>query len=143
MRFDPEGVLESALSAYALGDLLAANAYFSDDAIFAIYVDQDILPFGGEVCGRSEILKTWQKITGSFDLLRYDVRNIACHDDIARCQAEYTFRHRASGEIIDGVLRLVAQIIDGKIVRLREYHDQERIRAFMRLVAPNSRGTDN
>ncbi len=142
MRFDPEGVLESALRAYALGDLPAATAYFAEDAVFAIYVDQDILPFGGEVCGRSEILKTWQKVATSFELLRYSARNIKCHEDIARCQAEYTFRHRASGEVLDGVLRLVAQIIGGKIVRLREYHDQERIRAFMRLVAQNTRGED-
>ena len=142
MRFDPEGVLESALRAYALGDLPAATAYFSDDARFSIYVDQDVLPFGGEICGRSEILKSWQNIAASFELLRYAARNITCHEDIARCQAEYTFRHRASGEVIDGVLRLVAHIVDGKIVRLREYHDQERIRAFMRLVAQSASDKD-
>jgi len=52
MRFDPEGVLESALTAYGLGDLPAATAYFSDDAMLSIYVDQDVLPFGGEICGK-------------------------------------------------------------------------------------------
>jgi hypothetical protein len=62
MRFDPEGVLDSAVTAYALGDLSAATAYFAEDASFVMYIDEDILPFGGQVCGRSEILKKWHDV---------------------------------------------------------------------------------
>jgi ketosteroid isomerase-like protein len=142
MRFDPEGVLESAVTAYALGDWTAAIAYFAEDASFAIHVDEDILPFGGEVVGRSEIREKWHNVAASFELLRYAPRSITGHDDIARCQIEYGFRHRASGEVIDGVLRVVVQVVDGRIVQFREYHDRERIRAFMRLVATISRGED-
>jgi hypothetical protein len=35
-------------------------------------------------------------------------------------------------------MRVVAQVEDGRIVRYREYHDQERIRAFMRLCDQSS-----
>jgi ketosteroid isomerase-like protein len=77
-----------------------------------------------------------------FELQRYVPRNITSREDVARCQIEYAFRHRASGEIIDGVLRVVAQITDGRIVRFREYHDRERIRAFMRLVAQSASDKD-
>lgn len=135
MRSDPEGILEAGLKAYSLGDLPAAAAYFAEDAVYAIYVDKDILPFAGEVVGRSPILKLWQDLLVPFELVQHVPRNISCDEDIVRCQVNFGFRHRASGEVIDGVLRIVAQVKDGQIVRYREYHDQDRLRAFMRLVA--------
>ena len=60
MRSDPEGVLEGALRAYAIGDPQAAAAYFTSDVIFAIYIEKDVLPFGGQVFGRSTMLESWQ-----------------------------------------------------------------------------------
>jgi ketosteroid isomerase-like protein len=138
MRSDPEGILEGGLTAYALGDLEAAAAYFAEDAQYALYVDQDILPFGGQVIGRTAILGVWRNMSESFELLRYAARNLTVQDDIVRCQVDFAFRHRKSGEVIDGVMRVVAQVEDGRIVRYREYHDQERIRAFMRLCDQSS-----
>ncbi|OYW55352.1 MAG: hypothetical protein B7Y80_13700 [Hyphomicrobium sp. 32-62-53] len=135
MRSDPEGILEAAFQAYAMGDLPAAAAYFAEDVIYAIYIDKDVLPFGGEVIGRAAILKVWQDIRLQFENLEYAPRIVSCDDDIVRCQINFAFRHRTSGEVIDGVLRIVAQVANGQIVRYREYHDQERLRAFMRLVA--------
>lgn len=133
MRSDPEGILEAGLKAYSLGDLPAAAAYFAEDAVYAIYVDKDILPFAGEVVGRAAILKVWQGLLSPFELVRHAPRIISCADDIVRSQVDFAFRHRASGEVIDGVLRIVAQVTNGQIVRYREYHDQDRLRAFMRL----------
>lgn len=138
MRSDPEGILEAGLKAYSLGDLPAAAAYFAEDAVYAIYIDKAILPFGGEVVGRSPMLRLWQDLLVPFELVHHAPRNISCDEDIVRCQVNFAFRHRASGEVIDGVLRIVAQVKDGQIVRYREYHDQDRLRAFMRLVAQPS-----
>ena len=134
MRSDPEGVLEAACKAYAIGDLSTASAYFAHDVIFAIYIEKDVLPFGGEVRGRAAVLSVWQDILMRFELLEYAQRIINCDDDVVRFQANFAFRHRASGQEIDGIMRIVAQVIDGQIVRYREYHDQERLRAFMRLA---------
>jgi ketosteroid isomerase-like protein len=135
MRSDPEGILEAAIQAYAMGDFPAAAAYFAEDVVYAIYIDKDVLPFGGEVTGRAAILAVWQDIRLSFENLKYVPRVISYDDDIVRCQINFAFRHHASGEEIDGVMRVVAQIANGQIVRFREYHDQERLRAFMRLAA--------
>jgi ketosteroid isomerase-like protein len=138
MRSDPEGILEGGLTAYALGDLEAAAAYFVEDAQYAIYVDKDILPFGGQVIGRAAIVGVWRNTFDSFELLQHAARNLTAQDDIVRCQVDFAFRHRKSGEVIDGVMRVVAQVENGRIVRYREYHDQERIRAFMRLCDQSS-----
>jgi ketosteroid isomerase-like protein len=138
MRSDPEGIFEAGCTAYALGDLDAAAAYFAEDAQFAIYVDRDVLPFGGQVIGRAAIQDVWRNMHQAFAVLRHAARNFTVQDDIVRCQIDFAFRHRKSGEVIDGVMRVVAQVEDGRIVRYREYHDQERIRAFMRLCDQSS-----
>jgi ketosteroid isomerase-like protein len=138
MRSDPEGVLDGVARAYALGDLQATAAYFGENAVYAIYVDADVLPFAGEVIGRTEIMRLWQNVREHFELLTYQQRNLTCEDDIVRYQIVFSFRHRVSDETIDGIMRIVAQVKDGQIVRYREYHDQERIRAFMRLVSHNT-----
>ena len=143
MRSDPEGILEAGLKAYSLGDLLAAAAYFAEDAVYAIYVDKGILPVAGEVVGRSPILRLWQDLLVPFELVQNVPRNISCDEDIVRCQVNFAFRHRASGEVIDGIMRIVAQVKDGQIVRYREYHDQDRLRAFMRLVDGDGTAVQN
>jgi len=134
MRSDPEGVLDGVARAYALGDLEATGAYFDEYAVYAIYVDAEVLPFAGEVVGRTEIMRVWQTVREHFELLKYEQRNLTCDDDIVRYQIAFAFRHRVSDETIDGIMRIVAQVKDGQVVRYREYHDQERLRAFMRLV---------
>jgi ketosteroid isomerase-like protein len=133
MRSDPEGILEAGLSAYSLGDLEVAAAFFSEDAIFAIYVDRELLPFGGEVIGRSAILRQWQAIAQCFEIVQHVPKVMSSSDDIVRVQVQFAFRHRPSRAIIDGTMRIVAQVANGKIVRYREYHDQDRLRAFMQL----------
>jgi ketosteroid isomerase-like protein len=139
MRSDAEGILEAGLGAYAMGDLEVASAYFAEDAVYAIHIDQQILPFGGEVIGRNAILHQWQEINRAFELVQHNPKIISCNDDVVRVQVQFAFRHRRSGAVIDGMLRIVAQVEGGKIVRLREYHDQERIRAFMCLFEQDAR----
>ncbi len=44
------------------------------------------------------------------------------------------YRHRASGEVLDGRFRHVMRVKDGLIVRTDEYHDRAKVETFMRLV---------
>ena len=61
--------------------------------------------------------------------------NIHDEGDRVRLQVEFMYRHRASGEPLSGIFRLVLQFRDGEIIRGDEYHDRARIEAFMRLIA--------
>jgi len=79
------------------------------------------------------IIDCWHKIGAAFDVLRFDIRSIATSGDVTRCQIAYELQHTTSGEVLDGICRLVLEVRNGQIVREREYNDVERIRAFMRL----------
>ncbi len=133
MLCDPEGIVEAAMAAYALGDYETAASYYAPDATFALYADNDIFPFAGEWRGREAIIQCWEKIGAAFEVIRFDIRSIAASADVVRCQVSYELHHTASGETLDGTCRLVIEVRDGQIVREREYNDVERMRAFMRL----------
>jgi ketosteroid isomerase-like protein len=133
MLCDPEGIVEAAMAAYALGDYETAASYYAPDATFALYADNDIFPFAGEWRGREAIIQCWEKIGAAFEVIRFDIRNIVASGDVIRCQISYELHHTASGETLDGICRLVLEVRDGQIVREREYNDVERMRAFMRL----------
>lgn len=133
MRSDPEGVVEAACAAYALGDYEAAAAYYAEDATFALYADTEGLSFAGDWHGREAIVGCWRELAASFDILTFETRNMSAKGDVVRAQILYELRHKASGKIIDGVARFEAEVRDGLIVREREYNDVERWRAFMRL----------
>jgi ketosteroid isomerase-like protein len=49
-------------------------------------------------------------------------------------QVEFMYRHRATGEMLSGRFRLVLHFEGNVIRRIEEYHDAERVNAFMRLV---------
>lgn len=138
MRSDPEGRLEAAITAYSLGDLEMAASYFDETAIYAIFVPADTVPFGGEVCGRAQILAKFQHVVQDFEFLRYEPRPILANGDQLRCQIMFALKHRETGEIIDGVMRIEVSFSKGMIVRWHEFHDADRIQAFMRLCKSRS-----
>ena len=49
------------------------------------------------------------------------------------------YRHRDSGEMLNGRFRMVMQVTDGLLVRTDEYHDRAKVEAFMRLVGRRPR----
>ena len=121
------------MTAYTIGDLDTYASYFAEDVVFAIYINEDIFPFAGEWKGRERLRQLLDTITAQFVLETYTPRNITERDGVVRCQAAYLYRHQPSGETIDGIERIVAEVNGGRITRYREYHDVERLRAFMRL----------
>ena len=107
----------------------------SDDVVLALFIPQEVLPFGGETIGKSAASDRIQTVFDQFYTLQYEGTVTAASDDMVRGQVLYTFKHKATQEIIEGVMRQVIHINRGLIVRLEEFHDVERIRAFMRLVS--------
>lgn len=109
--------------------------YIAHDCSYALHISDEALPFAGETVGRTAIEATLRHIREKFDYLLYRPFNIHDEGDRVRLQVEFMYRHRASGEPLSGIFRLVLQFRDGEIIRGDEYHDRARIEAFMRLIA--------
>ena len=134
MRSDPEGILEAAIVALSLSDVESASAFFDENADFAIHMPVELLPRGGKFIGRAAFAKRLGNIFRDFHTERFELRTILTDSEGLRTQVAYTFRHRRTGETIDGVMRLLVTVKYGHIVRWHEFHDTDKVEAFLRLV---------
>ncbi len=129
MLSEPHGILEAVITAFSLEDIESTVAYFASDADFVVVTTPEIT-----LAGRADIRRRLQTIVADFHVDTFTARTILPADDGLRTQIMYAFRHRATGQVIDGIMRVTATVRDGRIVRWREYQDADRVEAFMRLV---------
>lgn len=145
MALAPQGIVKVvsvALSDYAVGDLESFLDHLSDNVVYSLHLDETLLPFAGEVQGKGVFRDRLLAMRSVFEYVRWDPGPIRLIDsERAATFVDFIYRHRKSGEILDGVYRLVWEVdADLKVSRIEEYHDAERIHAFARLM--NARDTE-
>jgi ketosteroid isomerase-like protein len=74
-------------------------------------------------------------INVQFDTLRFKETIARADKTSALAQVAYAFRHKTTDETVEGHMRLIAQVDDGRIIDLEEYRDLEKIPAVMRLIS--------
>jgi len=131
-------VLEALYASWAAKDLDAVLSCFSDDVVIEIHVPSDIVPWGGETRGKTAVELCLRELLREFEFLDYRPPLISDVGDTCRAQVHYHFRHIKTGQEIEGTLRHIWEAQGDKIVRLEEYHDIERLRAFFALLATTS-----
>ncbi|MDX2205873.1 MAG: nuclear transport factor 2 family protein [Hyphomicrobiaceae bacterium] len=131
----PEAVLTEVWRAWREQDKSRTLAHCADDVVFAIYVPEHVLAFGGETRGRRSVSDRLQTIIDQFETLAYEGVVHGVDGDTVHGVVHFCFRHRATGQSIEGDMRQVVVVRDGLIVELKEYHDLNRVIAFMRLVS--------
>ncbi len=135
MRSDSVALLYEFAEAYAVRDLDRALASFSDDVIYALHVDREVVPFAGVTIGKSQVRKRWEMIVSLFDMPFYRLEHAALNGDELHASIAYRFRHIATGEEIEGKMRVVIWVRGGMFARVNEFHDRARVEAFFRLIA--------
>jgi ketosteroid isomerase-like protein len=135
MRRDSVALMHEFAEAYAARDLDRALAFFSDDVIYALHVDRDVIPFAGVTIGKAQFRIRLEMIASLFDMPVYRLEHAAVHGDDLHANIAYLFRHIASGEEIEGSMRVVVWVRGGLFARVNEYHDRARVEAFFRLIA--------
>lgn len=130
-----EDIVKAFNAAWAAGDIDGAMAHVDDDAVYALYLSNEILPFAGETIGRAGIAAALREVRRQFDYLVYRPHGVVVSGEMVRMRVEHIYRHRASGELLTGTFRIVFLLRGGKIVRADEYHDRAMVESFMRLFA--------
>jgi len=127
-------VLEAIYASWAARDLDAVLACFSDELVIIVHAPADIVPWAGETRGKAQLEHRLREILREFEFLRYSPVVISDAGDICHAQVHFRFRHLKTGHEIEGTLRHIWQERGDKIVRLEEFHDTERLRAFFELL---------
>jgi ketosteroid isomerase-like protein len=126
-------VVRSFNAAWAAGDIAAAMMFVAENAAYALYISNELMPVGGETIGHANIELALRRIRADFDYLLYRPLTMFIDGDTVRFQVEFSYRHRRSGEVLSGRFRLVVRVEGGKIMRVDEYHDRAKVEAFLRL----------
>lgn len=134
----PEAILAEHWRAWARQDKLATLSLCSEDMLFSLYVPEHILPFGGVTKGKPSISDRLQTIIDQFETLAYEGVVHHVEGNTVHGVVHYCFRHRVTGESIEGEMRQVVVVRDGLMVDFKEYHDLKRVTAFMRLVSESA-----
>jgi ketosteroid isomerase-like protein len=132
---EPADVVTAIWRAWGARDKAGTLALLSNSAVYALYVPQEVLPFGGVTLGRGSISDRLQTILDQFDTLNYQGSLSWAEQGQVHGQVRYHYRHKKTGNCIEGTMRHVVQVRDGLVDQIEEYHDVDRIRAFMRMVA--------
>lgn len=139
---DNRSLVAAFLAHWRVQDVEMTLAHTSEDIVYALYISEHALPYGGETSGKASIRNVLYAILAEFDYLKYDPTIVAVDDDVVRAQVQFTYHHRLTGENLAGSKRLVFTVRDGLVVRIEEYHDAGMVEAFMRLTAHRTRTND-
>ena len=132
---DALATARAALNAYASGDFDGFLKLLADRIEYTLYLDQSVVPFAGTAEGKFDFVRRLADMHRYFEYVLFRPTEPRAHEDGVHASVEFIYRHRATGEILDGRFRLNIRVADGLVVQIREYHDAERIQAFFRLVA--------
>jgi len=130
---DSRSVVASFLAYWSVQDLEMALAHGHPDVVYTIHNGRDASPLAGVYRGVEACRDLGYAMLAEFDYLNYEPTIVAVEDAIVRAQVNFRYRHRATGNIIEGSRRLVFEIRDDLIYRLDSYEDTLRLEAFMRM----------
>jgi ketosteroid isomerase-like protein len=130
---DSRSVVVSFFAFWSVQDLEMAVAHGHPDIVYTIHNGRDASPFSGAYRGREGCRDLGYAVLAEFDYLAYEPTIVSVEDSIVRAHVFFRYRHRATGNLIEGSRRLVFEIRDGLIYRLDSYEDSRRLEAFMRM----------
>ncbi len=128
-------IVQRYWDAWSVRDKTAALACLAGNVELTVHIPQDTLPFGGLTVGRAAVSDRMQTSIEQFERLYYITTIITADAKRVRGRISFSVRHRMTGETIDGFARQIFEVKNGLITRIQEYHDTERLKAFMRLVS--------
>ena len=141
MTPSPEFIVRAYYLAWAEQDIERAISYMSDGVQWNMYIDTDVVGFAGQSIGREAMRQRMNDLMKSFELIAFEILNFKQTGQDSRTLVRCDYRHIASGQLLDLKIRSVFTVLGEHIVACDEYHDAERIRAFMALVSPPSKTT--
>jgi ketosteroid isomerase-like protein len=127
-------VVSSFFASWGVQDVEWSLEHLHDDVVYESHVDAPELPYVRVTRGKESCRDAMFSILRDFDYLKYDSTIISVRGNTVRARVEFRYRHRPTGEVLEGSRRVVFKLKDGLIVRIDSYHDGKLFEAFMRLM---------
>jgi len=129
----PRALVASWLACWAAEDVEMTLAHLHEDIVYKVHTSV-VLPFGGERRGHDALRELMFTVLTDFDVLLYAPSYIRSTAQGVRAGVAYHYRHRATGEVLEGTRRFLIQVDGDLIARIDGYYDDRMVEAFMRLT---------
>lgn len=131
--------VKALLKAYSTGDFDTFINLLADRVEYNLYLDESVVPFAGATEGKFDFIARLADMHRQFEYILYRPSPPREKPDGYHVKVEFIYRHRASGELLEGHFRLVIRVANGRAFQIHEFHDAERVKAFFRLVESGKR----
>ncbi len=140
MRAGNFAIVGDLYASWAIKDLPTVLDLLSENITFVMHIPAEAVPFAGETSNKSDLVPRLQQIIEGFDFIDYRPLFIRGSGDDFHAQIFYHYRHKGTGREIEGSMRHVGRIEEGKVARLEEFHDTQRVLAFLELIGEETSG---
>ncbi len=130
-----EAIVTEIYDAWRRRDLDLLASYLPDDFCHVIHIPPEIYPLGGTSTGKRPSLERLGLIAAEFDILSFDVSDLMIHKQRDGVEIPVRYRHRRTGTVLETVIANFWTFEEGWPVKLTEYHDLNRIKAFTASLA--------
>lgn len=127
-------VVVALLACWRAQDVEMTLLHCDEDVVYSLYLPREMVPFGGEARGKAAWRDVLHTMLEQYDYLRYDPDIVGVNGDVVRVQTQFRFRHRRTGEILEGTMRTVFTTGNGLVLRVDEYLDEALVAAFVQLT---------
>lgn len=127
-------VISSFFASWRVQDVEWTLEHLHDDIVYEIHADTAEHPFFKVMRGKEACRDALFNILKDFDYLKYEPTINSVKGNTVRSSIAFRYRHRPTGEVLEGSRRLVFKLQDGLIARIDGYHDAKLVEAFIRLT---------
>ena len=126
-------VVDAVYMAWEEGSLAGMMPHFHEDVEFSVH-PEGCVSFIGQGRGKALFFQRVQSFLDEHEVLNYGAPQILPRGGgMVDCRIHYHYRNKASRLKIDGTMRHIWSVVDGKIVRLEVIHDAKRMGAYFEL----------
>ncbi len=132
MKSDAEALIDAFYEAWRARDIEASLAYFTDDIHIIFHFGNSVL-FSGESRGKGAAREKLGQSGDGWDFVELRQRYNHVEPDLVRCSCPFVIRHVRTGAVLEGTLRHIFSLRDGRISTFEAFIDVALLRSFLRL----------
>lgn len=134
VRIDNVQVVQDLYGAFGRGDGPAILALLDEDVDWFFNGPREEIPFAGRRRGHKEMIEFFQIIGETCEILEFGPDEILTMSDQVLVLGHERVRVRKTGRVFESEWAHVFKVVDGKVVKLREYYDTTSIAAAFKAA---------
>ncbi|MEO0730510.1 MAG: nuclear transport factor 2 family protein [Pseudomonadota bacterium] len=108
--------------------------FIAPHANHVVHIDGEAVPQLAGVSGRDAMRERFTYLVDSFVFEKFEIDALSQTENTVRAVISYRYRHRATGERIESVMRLVLDWEEAGFVDISEFVDAPAVQAFLRVT---------